>query len=270
MSTGRGVHRMLYATEPVRAVVDACALVAGLPLMRLAPRGERHPVLVLPGLLATDASTMALRRWIRRLGYPVAGWDLGRNRGPTQAVVDGLPALLERLVQRHSEPITLVGWSLGGIFARALALRQPDAVRQVITLGSPFGATGYAKLGTPGERMYQRLAHLHVEDRIHYSSAAIRAPLPVPSTSVYSRWDGIVDWRDCLQIVGPTSENVEVRASHLGLGHHPAVLWTVADRLAQPTHGWQPFRIPDWRPLAALFGDPAADEIGGVGSSGRG
>ena len=269
MSVGGGKHRMLYVTEPVRAAADACTLVAALPLIRRAPRGEPHPVLVLPGLLASDASTLALRRWIRRLGCPVAGWDLGRNHGPTRAVVEGLPALLESLLQRHGEPITLVGWSLGGIFARSLALRRPDAVRQVITLGSPFGVTEYAKVGTPGERMYQRLAHLHVEDRIHPSGAVLREPLLVPSTSLYSRWDGIVNWRDCLQSSGPISENVEVRGSHLGLGHNPAVLWTVADRLAQPTDKWQPFQIPDSGPLASLFGDPAASKVGGARNSGQ-
>jgi pimeloyl-ACP methyl ester carboxylesterase len=184
-------------------------------------------------------------------------------------VVDGLPALLDTLVQRHGEPITLVGWSLGGIFARSLALRRPTAVRQVITLGSPFGIPEDANVGTPGERMYQRLAHLHVQDRIHPSGAVLREPLPVPSTAVYSRWDGIVDWRDCLQRSGPNSENVEVRGSHLGLGHHPAVLWTVADRLAQPTNQWRPFQIPKRGPLAALFGAPAAGDVEGVRHSGQ-
>jgi pimeloyl-ACP methyl ester carboxylesterase len=269
MATGSSQHRVLYATEPVRALADACTLVAALPLIRHAPRGEPHPVLVLPGLHASDTSTTTLRRWIRRLGHPVAGWELGRNRGPTRAVVDGLPALLDTLVQRHGEPITLVGWSLGGIFARSLALRRPTAVRQVITLGSPFGIPEDANVGTPGERMYQPLAHLHVQDRIHPSGAVLREPLAVPSTAVYSRWDGIVDWRDCLQRSGPTSENVEVRGSHLGLGHHPAVLWTVADRLAQPTDQWRPFQIPERGPLAALFGATAAGDVGGVRHSGQ-
>jgi hypothetical protein len=109
-----------------------------------------------------------------------------------------------------------------------------------------------------------------VQEEIRPSGASLSEPLPVPSTAVFSRWDGIVDWRTCLQISGPISENVEVRASHLGLGHHPAVLWTVADRLAQPTDQWRPFQIPSRGPLAALFGGPTADEVGGVRSSGPG
>jgi pimeloyl-ACP methyl ester carboxylesterase len=255
-STSPAVHRLLSASEPVRAVADAGALVAGLPLLMngwaVGARGESHPVLVLPGLLATDASTLTLRWWVSRLGYPVTGWDLGRNHGPTPSVVDGLPRLVEKLADTHGEPVSIVGWSLGGIYARKLALRMPQHVRQVITLGSPFGSTELDG-NTPGHRTYRRYAHLHAPDRIHPSDEAAREPLPAPSTSVYSRWDGIVDWRSCLQPVSPNSENISVRASHLGLGYHPAVLWIVADRLAQARDDWRPFVVPDRFGLRALF-----------------
>jgi pimeloyl-ACP methyl ester carboxylesterase len=224
---------VLAATEPVRALASAGALTATLPLLRAAPRGERHPVLVLPGLGASDVSTAALRRWVRTLGYPVVGWALGRNRGPTQEVLDELPRLVHRLRDQHGTPVSIVGQSLGGIFARRLAERSPDAVRQVVTLGSPFG------MG---------------------SRAGRARPLRVPSTSVFSRWDGVVDWRACLQQSGPRSENVAVRASHLGMGVDPAVLWVVADRLAQTREGWRPFRRPAGFGLAALF--PADDAAG--------
>jgi pimeloyl-ACP methyl ester carboxylesterase len=214
---------VLAATEPVRALASAGALAAALPLVAAAPRGERHPVLVLPGLGASDLSTGALRRWIRTLGYPVVGWALGRNRGPTQEVLDELPRLVRRLRDQHGTPVSIVGQSLGGIYARRLAQRTPDEVRQVVTLGSPFGRG---------------------------------RPLRVPSTSVYSRWDGVVDWRACLQEPGPRSENVAVRAAHLGMGVDPAVLWVVADRLAQTRDGWRPFRRP--AALAPLFPDDDA------------
>jgi pimeloyl-ACP methyl ester carboxylesterase len=183
-------------------------------------------VLVLPGLMASDLSTRVLRTWLSRLGYPVVGWALGRNRGPTQQVVDELPRLLDRLARDHGAPVSVVGWSLGGIYARRLAVRAPPQVRQVISLGSPFSLTG-----------------------------SLARPLPVPSTAVYSRWDGVVDWRACRQEPGPTSENVAVRASHLGMGHDPAVLWVVADRLAQPRDAWRPFQRPTRFGLAALFPD---------------
>lgn len=217
----------LAATEPVRAVASAGAFAAGLPLLQLAPRGEPHPVLVLPGLMASDASTRVLRIWLRRLGYPVVGWELGRNRGPTQEVLDALPRLLDRLAARHGTAVSIVGQSLGGIFARTLARRVPRQVRQVVSLGSPFGSRD-------------------------------GRPLQVPSTAVYSRWDGVVDWRACRQQPGPRSENVAVHAGHLGMGHDPAVLWVIADRLAQPRHEWQPFRPPTRLGLGLLF--PGDDE----------
>jgi pimeloyl-ACP methyl ester carboxylesterase len=241
---------VLAATEPVRTLVSAGALAAGLPVLRLAPRGEPHPVLVLPGLMASDLSTRALRAWLGRLGYPVVGWALGRNRGPTQEVADELPALVDRLAREHGTSVSIVGWSLGGIYARRLALRAPLQVRQVISLGSPFSL---ANRGVDGSRVFQRYSPLHSVDRTHSSRGSLARPLPVPSTAVYSRWDGVVDWRACRQRTGPTSENVAVRSSHLGMGHDPAVLWVVADRLAQPRDAWRPFERPTRFGLGALF-----------------
>ena len=264
--------RIRYATEPLRAALEGGALAAGLPLLNRAPRGEPHPVLVLPGLLASDWSTTVLRGWLRRLGYHVAGWDLGRNRGPTPAVVDGLPRLLRRLAAEHGGPVSIVGWSLGGIFARSLAARSPGQVRLVVTLGSPFAARKGALDASAGGRAYRRQAHLHAAERRRPPSAAGRRPLPVPSTSVYSREDGIVDWRACLQEAGPASENVAVRGSHLGLGHNPAVLWVVADRLAQPAGRWRPFRPPALPGAAVLFPPPDQPPAspGGTGRGGAG
>ncbi len=228
---------LLAATEPARTLVSAGGAAASvLPLLRWAPRGEAHPVLVLPGLLASDVSTQVLRTWLRRLGYPVVGWALGRNRGPSTEIDEELPRLVDRLAAEHGTPVSIVGWSLGGIFARTLARKAPRQVRQVISLGSPFATT------QPWITGVQRPPR-----------PSLGRPLPVPSTAVYSRWDGVVDWRTCRQQAGPTSENVAVRSSHLGMGHDPAVLWLVADRLAQPRDGWQPFRRPTRFGLGSLF-----------------
>jgi pimeloyl-ACP methyl ester carboxylesterase len=248
---------LLAATEPARTVVSAGALAASLPLLRAAPRGEPHPVLVLPGLMASDLSTKALRGWLGRLGYPVVGWALGRNRGPTKEVNAELPALVSRLAAEHGTPVSIVGWSLGGIFARRLARRSPRQVRQVITLGSPVGLAGHRLDTTPGSRVYQRYSPLHAVGAAADPWVSSARALPVPSTAVYSRWDGVVDWRACRQQPGPISENVAVRSSHLGMGHDPAVLWVVADRLAQPRDAWRPFERPTRFGLGALF--PAED-----------
>ena len=224
---------MLAATEPARTLATAGAMAALVPLLRWAPRGEPHPVLVLPGLMASDLSTRVLRTWLGRLGYPVVGWELGRNRGPTQEVVSELPQLVERLARQHGSPVSVVGWSLGGIYARRLARRAPRQIRQVISLGSPISRVAEVSDGGNGR--------------------SLARALPVPSTAVYSRWDGVVDWRACRQRSGPRSENVAVRSSHLGMGHDPAVLWVVADRLAQPRHEWRPFERPTRFGLATLF-----------------
>lgn len=244
---------VLAATEPARTLVSAGALAAALPLLRRAPRGDPHPVLVLPGLLASDLSTRGLRTWVSRLGYPVVGWALGRNRGPTQEVVDELPRLVERLAREHDAPVSIVGWSLGGIYARRLAVRAPEHVRQVISLGSPFSLAGRPVDGSPGARVFQLYSPQHTDRRIAAGRGSLARPLRVPSTAVYSRWDGVVDWRACRQQTGPRSENVAVRCSHLGMGYDPAVLWLVADRLAQPRDAWRPFVRPTRFGLGTLF-----------------
>jgi len=251
---GRRRTGLLGVTEPVRALASAGAFAAGLPLLQLAPRGDAHPVLVLPGLMASDVSTRVLRVWLRRLGYPVVGWDLGRNRGPTREVFDALPRLLDRLAAEHGTAVSIVGQSLGGIFARSLARKAPRQVRQVVSLGSPFATGGPDD--SPAARVYRRYSSQHSTRRLS-STRSPAAPLPVPSTAVYSRWDGVVDWRACRQQPGPRSENVAVHASHLGMGHDPAVLWVIADRLAQPRHDWQPFQRPTRFGLGTLF--PAED-----------
>ena len=187
--------------------------VAAMPLLALSPSGDGHAVLVLPGLGGADSSTAPLRWFINRLGYRSLGWGLGRNQGFGRRVTDGLDELLD--AKRASGPVSLVGWSLGGVHAIELARRHPDAVRSIIVLGSPL---------------------------------VTRRPPPatIPTTSIYSRSDAIVDWRASLLAPRATHESIEVPGSHLGLGHNPAVALIVADRLAQGSESWRPFSPPAW------------------------
>lgn len=231
----------LYVSEPLRALSEYGLLLAAQPLMKCLPEGDGYPVLVLPGLLADDASTRALRRRLRGAGYRVHGWQLGRNLGPTAKSIDGMSRRLEDLRARYGVPVSIVGWSLGGIFARNLARRTPGSVRQVITLGSPFRLAHVGQ--TRAQAAYDRFTHLHAEHGALPLEAHL-PDLPVPTTSIYSRYDGIVDWRACLNPRGDRCENIGVIASHLGIGHHPAALWAIADRLAQPEGSWTPFRPP--------------------------
>jgi hypothetical protein len=242
----------LYLTDPARATADFGLLIATLPLGQLLPVGDGHPVLVLPGLLADDSSTWTLRRILRHLGYRVHGWRLGRNIGPTAATVSGLQNRLLDLRSRYDAAVSVIGWSLGGIYARTLARDTPSAVRQVITLGSPIRLAhqGQSRAG----RAFNRYAHLHVVPRELPLESGVDA-LPVPATSIYSRYDGIVAWQACLDLPSARAENIAVIGSHFGFGHHPAVIWAIADRLAQPLGQWAPFRPP--RTLRPLY--PRAD-----------
>jgi len=237
----------LFVTDAARAVAEFGLLVAALPLRQLLPAGDGHPVLVLPGLLADDDSTWTLRRILRDLGYRVHGWRLGRNLGPTAATVTGLQNRLLDLRSRYDSAVSVIGWSLGGVYARTLPRDTPAAVRQIITLGSPIRLAHESQ--SRARRAFDRYAHLHVVPRELPLESGLDA-LPVPATSIYSRYDGIVAWQACLDQPSARAENIAVASSHLGFGHHPAVIWAVADRLAQPLGEWAPFRAPTaLRPL---------------------
>ncbi|RMH76997.1 MAG: alpha/beta hydrolase [Actinomyces sp.] len=246
----------------LRTAPELLTFVAAAPvLLGVLPRGEGRHVLVLPGFTAGDTSTAALRGALRGLGHRPHGWGLGRNLGPTDEVLDGIVLRLDELVTRNGGPIDIVGWSLGGIYARELARLAPDHVRQVITLGSPFQVTG-------PESTNAAAAWRRVSDR-HSTRAMVprlpdhaREPVPVPTTAVYSRTDGVAHWSDCIDPPRARAENVEVRGSHCGLGHNPAVLLVIADRLAQADGQWRPFEPP--AVARALFPEPTHLALGAL------
>jgi pimeloyl-ACP methyl ester carboxylesterase len=233
----------LYLSDFPRAIGGFGVFFALAPLLRVAaPRGDGHPVLVLPGLMASDSSTLVLRRYLQALGYDVHGWKLGRNIGPTPEAVYGMGAKLQALVEHHERKVSVIGWSLGGIYARVLARLHPEGVRQVITLGSPYRMRNGDE--SRANRTYDRFSHLHIDGVIVPTSEEAAQPLAVPATSVYSKLDGIVPWNACREDPGPRRESIEIMGSHFGLGHNPAALWVVADRLALPEERWRPFSPP--------------------------
>lgn len=242
-------HAGLYATEPLRGVIDAALLPLATPLLARAPHGDGHGVLVLPGLLASDGSTAPMRRYLRGRGYHVRGWRLGRNWGPSEEIMHGLPETLRDLAERTGGRVSVIGWSMGGIYARRLAHQRPELIRQVITMGSPYGvAHGHR---TRVDATFDRLRAFHARPLRVPQRASIADPVPVPSTSFYSRYDGLVAWRACIDAETDTHQNIEVRCSHLGFGFDPATLWAVADRLAQPDGQWRAFSPP--RGLGRLY-----------------
>lgn len=231
----------------IRAAGELAATLAAWPLLRLAPHGDGHPVLVLPGLGAGDTSTRLLRRYLGELGYDAHGWGLGRNLGPRPGVREAMLELFDRLHRQAGRKLSLVGWSLGGAYARALSLRRPDAVRNVITLGSPIAGDARS---TRAQRFYGWASGQRAPGR---GPAPPYRPVAdnVPATSIYSRSDGVVAWRASLQPEGPLAENIEVVGSHVGLGVHAPVLYALADRLAQAEGRWHRFEPP--RAMRTLY-----------------
>jgi pimeloyl-ACP methyl ester carboxylesterase len=223
-----------------RALGELALGLASLPALAAAPRGDGHTVLVLPGFLTSDRSTEFLRRTLRGLGLNAVGWEMGRNLGGLYGMRQKLRDRVAALARENGGKISLVGWSLGGVYARDLALNIPEKIRDVITLGSPF--SGDLRANNVG-RLYDVVSGERVDDAQPGDVAALAGDLPVPATSIYSRTDGIVHWRTSQVKAHSTAENIEViGASHLGLGVNPAVLWAVADRLAQAEGAFSPFR----------------------------
>jgi len=253
--SGRAVDapKKLLTLLEGRAAFEFGAFVAASPALRMLGRGDSHPVLVLPGFTGNDRSTAPLRWWLRSQGYWSHGWGLGANIGPSERIIHGMRERLEQLATRHDRKVTLIGWSLGGVYARVLAREAPEQVRQVITLGSPFRMRDGDD--SAASDLWGQLQHLHSDE---FSLLTLpedeRAPVPVPTTAIYTKTDGVVRWNMCIEAKTDTSESIEVYGSHSGLGHNPAAIVAIADRLARPEGEWQPFKAP--KALRGMYPKP--------------
>lgn len=245
----------LLALE-LRAFWEFGLLLPAWPMLARAPRGDGHPVMVFPGLSANDVSTVPLRYYLQSLNYQPWGWEQGFNLGPRAGVIDEAKNILARTYENTGRKVSLIGWSLGGVYARELAKELPHMVRGVITLGTPFAASHKA---TNVWRLYELASGRSIEREAENYNLPV-AP-PVPTTSIYSRSDGIVAWQGSIQQpsnANPHTENIEVSASHIGLGINPSAWWSVADRLAQAEGQWRPFARQDKGRLHGLiYPDPA-------------
>lgn len=249
----RPPSRTLMLME-ARAINEFGAFLAALPLLSLAPKGDGHSVLVLPGLVTSDTSTRPLRSFLKTRGYAVRGWGQGRNFGLRPGVQDGLVDRLIEMSETSGGKVSLVGWSLGGLYARQLAKMMPDRVRSVITLGSPFAGSPKA---TNAWRVYEAVSGQRADDTKPDFGGEMATTPPVPTTAIFSRTDGICAWQGCIEKKpGALVENIEVSgASHCGMGHHPAIVYAIADRLAQKEGEWTPFDRGGWRSM--VYPDPA-------------
>ena len=204
--------------------------VAGPWLRRTVPRGDGGPVLVAPGFATDDSWTGSLRRFLAAVGWDARGWGLGRNNGRVPALIPQLIEQTASVAEKTGRPVRLVGWSLGGYLVREVARERPELVVRVVTLGAPV-------VGGP---RYTASAPMYVKRG--YDLDAIEAevadrekrPIPVPVDAIYSRSDGVVAWRACIDRLNPVVRHHRVQSSHLGMVARPVVFRLVAQLLAAP------------------------------------
>ncbi len=241
---------LLYLLAEVRAPLEAAALVPALPSLLRAPRGDGHHVVAIPPFGAGDAFTTVMRTYLGQLGYTVHKWGraeiLAFHRLQKIAV-----RRLREVAEEAGEQVSLIGHSLGGIYAREVARAAPEHVRRVITVGSPFAGDLKSNVVWP---MYESVTGTRIGSIPDEMMARLNDPLPMPSTAIFSRTDGVVAWFACIDQEAPLAENIEVPGSHVGLLHNPAALYVIADRLAQPIDVHEPFEPENWTRFVAKQG----------------
>ncbi len=240
---------LLALIEAPRALTEATALIPTRHFLNKLPPGDGHAVMTLPGFLATDSSMSVMRQYLSRWGYDARRWELGRNTGldRQRSLEKLLDRRLRKLFEESGAKVSLVGWRLGGLFAREMASRNPTFVRSVITLGSPIGDPKATSIW----RLYEYVTGISLQDRdIRKRIGLLRNPIPdVPVTAIYSKSDAIVSWQIARIPAGDQVENIAIISSHFGMGFNPAVLFALADRLRQVEGAWAPFEISGIRKL---------------------
>jgi hypothetical protein len=248
----RPPSQMLNLTEPLRAMFELGTLHLSEPWLNSLRGGDGHPVLVIPGFTAGDRSTVVMRNFLSSLGYLPCGWKQGVNFGARHELFEGAYEVLTGLHEEYDCRVSIVGQSLGGIYAREIAKYNPDIVRQVITLGSPFNDPEGNASNVSG--LYKMFNPEHKTKSQQFQSEHWELPAapPVPTTSIYSKFDGVCHWRACIQHSGHDQvENIEVLGSHTGMGVNAQSLFVIADRLSQRRQHWQPFHIGRYFGLSA-------------------
>jgi pimeloyl-ACP methyl ester carboxylesterase len=231
-----------------RAMFELGAFYASRMLLSNLPRGDGHSVLVMPGFMASNSSTAPMRGLLSDLGYEAHGWDSGRNVRVNEELIDRLEGQIDRIHDASGRPVSLIGWSLGGVLARELAKLHPDKTRLVISLGSPISDD---RGHTNAARLFQFFNGDGPEHLRGGRFTGLDVAPPVPTTSILTKTDGVVHWRGSVQCPKKAehhTENIQVYASHIGLGVNPSVMIAIADRLAQDEGEWTPFEAaPTYR-----------------------
>ena len=194
--------------------------------------GARGPaggpkLMVIPGFLASDRTTLGLQRALAAGGYRVTGWGMGLNKGVTEQTVDRIAERLDRF--GAGEKVILVGWSLGGLYARVVAQERPDLVEKVVTLGSPF--SGDRRLNNNVWRLYELVAGHPVNQPPIEKDPAVKPP--VPTLAIWSRRDGIVSVAGARGAPGERDSELEAECSHMGFAvsgkAYPGIVEAIRD-----------------------------------------
>jgi pimeloyl-ACP methyl ester carboxylesterase len=255
-TNGARAPKLIYSLLEGRAFLEMAMLPALAPILAATPKGDGHPVLLVPGFTASDATLVGLRLFLKSRGYHVETWGFGQNTGFKLKFSQALEQKVRFLHHRHGQKVSIVGWSLGGVYGFYTAHNAPECVRTVISLGSPmrFSPENFQTRALV-RAIYRYFAHPMgpVAHLAHVRSKVLNSPPPMPSTCIYSLTDGVVPPQASrIEADEGEHENVWVPGSHLGLGFNAAVMWVLADRLAQPEGTWRPFRL-DGR-MGSLYG----------------
>ncbi len=201
------------------------------PRIATAPRGDGRPIYLIPGYGGSERSLRPLEGFLRRLGYDVTDWSLGRNQGAVDRDIQLFAELAEaRYAENGATPFTLIGWSLGGVIARETARLFPHLVREVITMGTPvIGGPKYTAVG----QRYARTAQIRLDEFEKEVHARNCMGIEQPLTVIYSNRDGIVGPDIARDIYNDQARNIRVDGGHLALGFNPKVWRIIADTLAE-------------------------------------
>jgi pimeloyl-ACP methyl ester carboxylesterase len=239
----------LLQFDAVRCICESGICIGAYPILSRAPKGDGHAIMVIPGLGVNDLTTKMMRLYFERCGYEAFGWEQGINSRYDEDVIFELDRRLSDLFSRYGK-ISIIGQCFGGLYALKLAHAHPDMVRSVITLGTstsdPLNADRLRwlyKLLNGQDQLNE------FDDNMSVLSSDFPGALSIPTTSIYSKTDGVLDWkRSVFDEIGQ-SESIAIVSSHFGMGNNPLVLWVMADRLAQPEEVWEPFNPAGWEHL---------------------
>jgi len=242
-----GSPSVLSSLLEARIFMEMALLPASLPLLMAAPQGDGHPVVLVPGFMAGESTLLALKLLLQNKGYDVHTWGLGRNVGFRGKHANALPQKIRYLHHTTGRKVSLVGWSLGGVFSFYGAETTQDCVRSIITLGSPVSVDMMGNQSPPALKAMYRLVSHRLGASAHLMQPRAKAMrehrrLPIPTSCLYSLSDGVVPPQEATIDGDPAlHENIQVPGSHVGLGFNGIVMAIVADRLAQPEGDWKPF-----------------------------